>query len=45
MPVVEMKYLRGACDVNRIDGESHESVYSFGMSSKEEGKNCGVSEM
>ncbi len=33
MKVKEMSYLRGACGLNRMDGESNESVYGkFGMS-------------
>ncbi len=40
---VEMGYLRRACGVWRMDGESNESVYNrFGMSSKGEGMKCGV---
>jgi len=38
-----MSYLRGACCLSRMDGESNESVYRrFGMSVKSEGMNCGV---
>ncbi len=38
-----MSYLRSACGVWRIDGESNESVYNrFGMSSNGEGMKCGV---
>ncbi len=45
MQVVEMSYLRGACGVWRMDGESNESVYHrFGMSSKGEGMKGGVVE-
>ncbi len=40
---VEMSYLRGACGVWRMNGESNESVYNrFGMSSKGEGMTCRV---
>ena len=43
---VEMSYLRGACSLSRMDGESNESVYGrFGMSVKGEGMNCGVVEV
>ncbi len=36
-----MSYLRGACGLNRMDGESSESVYGrFG-----DGMNCGVAEV
>ncbi len=43
--VVEMSYLRSACGVRRVDGESNESVCNrFGMSSKGEGMKCGVVE-
>ncbi len=43
---VEMSYLRGTCGLNRMDGESSESVYGkFGMSFKSEGMNCGVVEV
>ncbi len=32
---VEMSYRRGACGLNRMDGESNESVYGkFGVSFK-----------
>ncbi len=42
----EMSCLRGACGLNRMDGESNESVYGrFGMSVKSEGMNCGVVEV
>ena len=42
---VEMSYLRNACGVRRMDGESNESVYErFGMSSRGEGVKCGVVE-
>ncbi len=42
---VEMSYLRNACGMRRMDGESNESVYNrFGMSSKGEGVKCGVVE-
>ena len=38
-------YLRTACGVSRLDGESNESVYNrFGMASKGEGMKCGVVE-
>ncbi len=41
-----VSYLRGACGMNRIDGESNERVYGrFGMSTKGEGMNCGVVEI
>ncbi len=40
---VEMSYLRGACGLNRMDGES---VYGkFGMSFKSERINCGAVEV
>ncbi len=40
-----MSYLRSACGVQRLDGESYESVYNrFGMTSKGEGMKCGVVE-
>ncbi len=40
-----MSYLRSACGVQRMDGESNESVYNrFGMSSKGEGMKRGVVE-
>ncbi len=40
-----MSYLRSACGVWRMDGESNESVYNrFGMSSEDEGMKCGVVE-
>ncbi len=40
-----MSNLRGASGLNRIDGESNESVCrKFGMSFKNEGMNCGVVE-
>ena len=43
---VEMSFLRGACGVGRMDGESNERVYGrFGMSSKGEGMKCGVVEL
>ncbi len=43
---VEMSYLRGACGLNGMDGESNKSVYGkFGMSFKSEGMNCGVVEV
>ncbi len=43
--VVEMSYLRSACDVSRMDGMSKESVYEhFGMCHVGEGKKCGVME-
>ncbi len=42
---VEMSYLRSACGIRRMDGESNESVYNrFGMSSKGEGMKCEVVE-
>ena len=42
---VEMSFLRGACGVGRMDGESNERVYErLGMSSKGEGVKCGVGE-
>jgi len=42
---VEMSYLRTACGVSRLDGESNESVYNrFGMTSRGEGMKCGVVE-
>ncbi len=38
-----MSYLRGACGLNRMDGESNERVYGkFDMSLKSKGMNCGV---
>ncbi len=41
-----MSYLRGACGLNGMDGESNESVYGrFGASFKSEGMNCGVVEV
>ncbi len=41
-----MSYLKGACGLNRMDGESSESVYGkFGTSVKSEGMNCGVVEV
>ncbi len=41
-----MSYLRGACGLNRMDGENSESVYGrFGVSVKSEGMNCGVVEV
>ncbi len=40
-----MSYLRGACGVQRMDGESNENAYNrFGMSRKGEGMKCGVVE-
>ncbi len=43
---VEMCYLRSACDLKRMDGESNQSLYGkFGMSFKREGMNCGVVEV
>ncbi len=43
---IEMSYLRGSFGLNRIDGESSESVYGkLGMSFKNEGMNCGVVEV
>ncbi len=42
---VEMSYLRSACGVQRMDGESNESVHNrFGMSIKIERMKCGVME-
>ncbi len=42
----EMSYLKGVCDLNRMDGESSESVYGrFGMLVKGEEMNCGVVEV
>ncbi len=42
----EMSYLRGACGLNRVDGENSESVCGkFGMSVKCEGMDCGVGEV
>ncbi len=42
---VEMSYLRSAWEVQKMDGESNESVYNrSGMSSKGEGMKCGVVE-
>ncbi len=41
----EMSYLRSACGVWRMDGESNENAYNrFGTSSKGEGMKCGVVE-
>ncbi len=41
-----MSYLRGACGLNRMNGESNKSVYGkFGMSFKSEEINCGVVEV
>ncbi len=41
-----MSYLRGACGLNRMDGESNESLYGkFGRSFKSEGMNCRVVEV
>ncbi len=38
-----MSYLRGVCGLNRMDGESNESVYGkFGTFVKCEGINCRV---
>ena len=35
---IEMSYLRAACGVSRLEGESNESVYNgFGMTCKGEG--------
>ncbi len=46
LQTVEMSYLRGACGLNRMDGESNESVYEkFCMSFKSEGMNCGLVEV
>ena len=43
MCAVKMSYLRGACGVTRLDGESNESVYErSGISSQGNGVNCGV---
>ncbi len=42
----QLSYLRGVCGLNKMDGESNESVYGrFGMSFKREGMNCGVVEV
>ncbi len=42
---VELRYVRSACGVSRIDGISNESVYErFGMCHVGEGKKCGVVE-
>lgn len=39
---VEVSYLRHACGVSTVDGESNESVYrKLGMFVKGEGMNCG----
>ncbi len=36
-----MSYVRGGCDVNRIDVKSNENVYKrFGISSRGEGMSC-----
>ena len=44
-PVVEMRYLRNACDVRRMDGESNECVYNiFGIIITDELINCRVIE-
>ncbi len=41
-----MSYQKGACGLNRMDGESNKSVYGkFGLSFKSDGMNCGVVEM
>ena len=41
--MVEISYLRNACGVRRMDGESNESVYNrFSTSTK--GMKCGVVE-
>ncbi len=43
MYALEMIYLRGACGVQRWDGESNESVYEwFGMGSRTNEVNCRV---
>ena len=40
---VEMSFLRGACGVNRMDGESNDEIYErFDVSLKGEGAKCGV---
>ncbi len=42
----KMSYLRGVCGLNRMDGESNESLYGkFRMPVKSEGINCGVLEV
>ncbi len=42
----EMSYQRGACGLNRMDGESNKSVCGkFAMSVKSEGMNCVVVEV
>ncbi len=36
-----MSYPRGSCGLNRMNGESNETVYGkLGMSFKSEGMNC-----
>ncbi len=41
-----MSYLRGACGLNRMDGESNKSVYEkSGISVKDEKLNSGVVEV
>ncbi len=43
---MEMSYLRGACGVTRLDGESNESVYErCGMETQANGVRCGMVEM
>ena len=45
MQEVEMSFLRNACGVNRMDGESNDEVYErFDMASRGEGTKCGVVE-
>ncbi len=46
MQAVEMRYLRSACGVSRMDGMSNESVYEcFGMCPTGEWKKCGAVEV
>ncbi len=41
-----MSYPRCACGLNKMNGESNESMYGkFGTSFKSEGMNCGVVEV
>ncbi len=43
---VEISYLRGRCDVSRMDSESNENVYRrSGMASKGDGMSCRVVEV
>ncbi len=43
---MDVRYLKAACGLSRMDAESNESVYGkFGMSVKSEGMNCGVVEV